>query len=100
MSFKPISEFHGYTLDKLVLEIEKQKDLLSTVKSALPEHLSEHILHCVIHDKTLLIYSDAAVWASQLRFYQVVILDVTSSFIGLPITRVQIRLAKHTSLFK
>lgn len=95
MSFKPISEFHSQTLDKLFLQVEKQKDLLSIVKNALPEHLSERILNCVIHDETLLIYSDAAIWASQLRFYQSAILEATSSFIDFPITRVKVRLANR-----
>jgi hypothetical protein len=95
MSFKPISEFHNRAIDKLVTQIDQQKTLLSVVKNALPEMLAEHTLHCVIHDAILIIYTDAAVWSSQLRFYQTVLLDVTSLFIQLPIKRVQIRLMKY-----
>jgi hypothetical protein len=88
--FKSVSDFHNHTLDKLVTQMDQQKDLLSVVKSVLPETLSEHTLHCVIHDATLLIYTDAAVWSSQLRFYQAGILAVLEN----RVKRIQIRLIK------
>jgi hypothetical protein len=88
--FKSALEFHNQTLDKLVTRLDEQKDLLSMVKSVLPENLAEHTLHCVIHDSTLLIYTDAAVWSSQLRFYQNTILAIVEQ--GLK--RIQIRLIK------
>lgn len=90
MSFKPILEFHNRAIDKLVTQVEQQQDLLSVVKSVLPENLAEHTLHCVIHDATLLVYSDAAVWSSQLRFYQAAIL----AMVGQSVKRIQIRLVK------
>lgn len=88
--FKSVLDFHNQTLDKLVSKIDEQKDVLSIVKSALPETLAEHTLHCVIHDATLLIYTDAAVWSSQLRFYQSAILAVVEN----GVKRIQIRLLK------
>jgi hypothetical protein len=88
--FKSVLDFHNQTLDKLVSRIDEQKDLLSIVKSALPETLAAHTLHCVIHDATLLVYTDAAVWSSQLRFYQSAILAVIEN----RVKRVQIRLLK------
>lgn len=92
MSFKPALEFHNRTIDKLVTEVEQQKDLLLIVKSALPTNLAEHTLHSVVHDETLFIYTDAAIWSSQLRFYQNTILTVVSSSIQNSIKRIQIRL--------
>lgn len=88
--FKSALEFHNQTLDKLVTQIDQQKDLLSMVKSVLPEKLAEHTLHCVIHDEMLLIYTDAAVWSSQLRFYQTAILAIVEK----GVERIQIRLMK------
>ncbi len=93
--FKSALEFHNQAIDKLVTRVEQQKDLLSLVKSVLPENLVEHTLHCVIHEATLLIYSDAAVWSSQLRFYQAAILSAISPFVEIPVKRVQIRLVKR-----
>ena len=92
MSFKPALEFHSQTIDKLVTQVEQQKDLLSIVKNVLPENLAEHALHCVIHDTTLFVYTDAAIWSSQLRFYQNEILTVISPIIQNSIKSVQIRL--------
>lgn len=95
MSFKSALEFHNRTIDKLVTQVEQQQDLLLLVKSALPENLAEHTLYCVIHDSTLVIYTDAAVWSSQLRFYQTVLLEIASSFVQIPVKRVQVRLVKR-----
>jgi hypothetical protein len=89
--FKSALEFHNQTIDKLVTRIDEQKDLLSVVKSVLPENLAKHALHCVIHDSALLIYTDAAVWSSQLRFYQAAILAVVEN----GVERIQIQLVRH-----
>ncbi len=88
--FKSALEFHNQTIDKLVTRIDEQKDLLSMVKNVLPENLAVHTLHCVIHDATLIIYTDAAVWSSQLRFYQTAILAIVEN----GVKRIQIRLIK------
>lgn len=89
--FKSALEFHNQTIDKLVTRIDEQKDLLSMVKNVLPENLAAHTLHCVIHDATLIIYTDAAVWSSQLRFYQTAILAIVEN----GVKRIQIRLIKQ-----
>ena len=94
MSFKSISEFHNRTIDKLVSEIDQQKNLLSVVRSVLPETLAQHTLRCVIHNATLLIYTDSAVWSSQLRFYNSAILAAILPIIAEPIKTIQIRLSR------
>ncbi|MDD5227862.1 MAG: DciA family protein [Methylococcales bacterium] len=92
MSFKAIVEFHNQSIDKLRIQVEQQKDMLMVVRNVLPETLAGHALHCVIHDAMLLIYTDAAVWSSQLRFYQTEILTAISPFAKTPVKHVQIRL--------
>lgn len=95
MSFKPVLAFHNQTIDKLVTQVAQQKDLLSVVQSVLPPNLAEHTLHCVIHDATLLLYTDAAVWSSQLRFHSSAILAaITPLFSQRPVKRVEIRLSR------
>ena len=94
MSFKSISEFHNRTIDKLVFEIDQQNNLLSVVRSVLPKMLAQHTQRCVIHDATLLIYTDSAVWSSQLRFYNAVILAEIQLIVSEPIKTVQIRLSR------
>lgn len=96
MSFKSALDFHNRTLDKLVTQIDQQKDLLSIVKSVLPENLAAHTLHCVIHDATLLIYTDAAVWSSQLRFYQTAVLETVTQHVQQSVQRVQVRLFRSS----
>lgn len=96
MSFKSALEFHNRTIDKLVTQVDSQKDLLSIVQSVLPENLAAHTLHCVIHDATLLIYTDAAVWSSQLRFYQAVMLETVALQFHKTVQRVQIRLFRQS----
>lgn len=94
MSFKSALEFHNRTIDKLVSEIEQQRSLLSVVRSVLPEILAQHTLHCVIHDTTLFIYTDASVWSSQLRFYNSTILVAIQKIVAEPIKTIQIRLSR------
>ncbi|MSR17449.1 MAG: DUF721 domain-containing protein [Methylococcaceae bacterium] len=94
MSFKSALEFHNRTIDKLVSEIEQQRSLLSVVRSVLPEILAQHTLHCVIHDATLFIYTDASVWSSQLRFYNSTILVAIQKIVAEPIKTIQIRLSR------
>lgn len=94
MSFKPIAAIHNRAIDKLVTQIEQQKKLLMAVKSVLPENLAEHTTHCVLHDTTLVVYSDAPVWSSQLRFYQRAILAAIQPIISEPIKTIQIHLSR------
>lgn len=55
--------------------MERHHRILRAVKHALPAFLREHCFDCVIKNNELLIYTDSSVWASQLRFYQIDILD-------------------------
>jgi hypothetical protein len=50
-------------------QIEEQKRILLAVQAVLPPSLATQVKHCLIKDQVLLIYTDAAVWATQLRFY-------------------------------
>ncbi len=64
--------FHG--------QIGQQKRLLQAVQKQLPADLAEHIYCCLIKDNKLLVYTDSAAWASQLRFYNAALLaNIASS---------------------
>jgi hypothetical protein len=71
--------FHG--------QIRQQKRLLQAIQKLLPLDLAEHIHCCLIKDKKLLIYTDSAAWASQLRFYNATLLASTEPLV----TTVQIK---------
>ena len=67
---KPVLAHFNNGIAHLCLKIKQQLTLLEQIKSALPRELAVHALHCVINNKKLLVYTDSAVWASQLRFHE------------------------------
>lgn len=62
--------FHG--------QIGQQKRLLQAIRKLLPLDLAEHIHCCLIKGNKLLVYTDSATWASQLRFYNAALLANTA----------------------
>ncbi|MDD5276540.1 MAG: DUF721 domain-containing protein [Methylovulum sp.] len=73
-SFKSSLACQNRTLAYFYSQLEQQKKILQCLQSVLPDVLSVHVRHCLIKDKKLLVYTDSAVWASQLRFYKKIIL--------------------------
>ena len=76
---KPALDYDGKVLIGYKYQIDIQNKLLKKIKSSLPDHLSCHALFCVISGKKVLLYTDAAVWSSQLRFYHHTILQELST---------------------
>jgi len=72
--FLPALGYEGNVLAGYKYQIEIQNALLKTIKSTLPETLSNHALYCVVSGKKISLYTDSAVWSSQLRFYHQTIL--------------------------
>ncbi|SJM92373.1 DciA family protein [Crenothrix polyspora] len=68
-TFKSITHLHSRTLNQLHYKINAQRQLTQQIKAVLPTILAKQVAHCVINDKTLLLYSYSANAASQLRFY-------------------------------
>ena len=92
MSFKSIDTFHNYAIDQLTAKLSQQHDLLSIIQRVLPDELATHALHCVAHNTTLMIYTDSAVWSSQLRFHKAAMLAAAATHTTPALTNVQIRL--------
>jgi hypothetical protein len=88
---KPALSFENQTLTSLQGEIVRQKQLLRAVQTVLPAHLATELKHCLVKGDNLLVYTDSAVWASQLRFYQATIL-ATPALLAEGVTSVQIRM--------
>jgi hypothetical protein len=61
-------------LSLLCSRVSEQLAVLQSIKAVLPKNLANHALHCVINGNKLLLYTDSAIWASQLRFYDRAIL--------------------------
>lgn len=61
----------------------------------MPEVLAKYARHCVINDKKLLIYTDSATWASQLRFYNKTILAALPPPLKQSVEVMQIRIIRE-----
>lgn len=80
--FKAALSFPNRTIAHLYSQIEQQKQILRRIHDVLPATIAQHVMHCVVNGKKLLVYTDTAAWASQLRFYNSAILTAIA-----PVTR-------------
>ncbi|MFM8341975.1 MAG: DciA family protein [Methylomonas sp.] len=55
--------------------IAEQNKLLAIVKTALPDEIAKSVVHCVKSKQRLLLYTESASWASQIRFFHQAILN-------------------------
>lgn len=81
-SFKAALSFPSRIIAHFYSQIEQQKQVLQRIHDVLPGAIAEHVRHCVVNGKKLLVYTDTAAWASQLRFYNGSILAAIA-----PVTR-------------
>lgn len=73
-------------------QIEQQKQILKAVQEVLPIDLAKHVRHCLIKNNSLLIYTESAVWGSQLRFYDRAILQGIAGLTKSSIEKMQIKI--------
>lgn len=90
--FKSALDFKNHQLASCLEKIAEQNALLDIVRSALPKELAEHAAHCVASGSLLLLYSDSASWASQIRFFNRGILDSLHTAGRQRIVRLQVRI--------
>jgi hypothetical protein len=92
MAFKLAQSFQNRSLDVLCSRLNQQQSLLRDIRSELSPSLANHVLHCVVNEKKLLLYTDSAAWASQLRFLKQEILQAASKVQKAPLDKLQIRI--------
>jgi Dna[CI] antecedent, DciA len=95
-SLKVALSYPNRTIASLCLQINQQLALLECIKAILPRELASHALHCVLNDKKpdnkkLLIYTDSAIWASQLRFYGKSLLTAVEPVTSGPVSVLQVK---------
>ena len=73
-------------------QIEQQRRILQRIQAVLPDALAKQARHCLIKDKKLLVYTDSAAWASQLRFYNSAILAAIAPLTGTSVKTMQIKI--------
>jgi len=91
-SFKASLSFKNRTMAYFYSQIEQQRRISQCIQAVLPEALAKQVRHCLIRDKKLLIYTDSAAWASQLRFYNSAILAAIESLTRSPVEILQIKI--------
>lgn len=92
MAFKLAQSFQNRTLIVFHSRLAQQQALLRLIRNELPPSLANHVLHCVPNEKKLLLYTDSAAWASQLRFLKQEILHAAGTEQGRPLEKLQIRI--------
>ena len=91
-SFKASLSFQNRTMAYFYSQIQQQQQILQRIQAVLPVALAKQVRHCLIRDKKLLIYTDSATWASQLRFYNRSILGAIELFTRTPVEIMQIKI--------
>ena len=95
--FKKSLAFPNRTMVYLHSQIEQQQRILKQIKTVLPDDLAKQTKHCLIKDHKLLVYTDSAIWASQLRFYNNAILASIQALVKTPIENLQIKIISRTT---
>jgi hypothetical protein len=95
--FKKSLAFPNRSMVYLYSQIEQQQRILKQIKTVLPDNLAKQTKHCLIKDHNLLVYTDSAIWASQLRFYNSAILASIQTLVKSPINNLQIKIISRAS---
>lgn len=90
-AFKNALNFSNRTTVQFQLTIEKHQKILQIIRSSLPDSLANQAKDCVVKDTKLLIFTDSAAWASQLRFYSQAIRTAVNSKCSENIDNIQLK---------
>lgn len=91
LTFKSLLTSPGGYFRGLTAQIEAQLSVLEAIKRVLPDEVAAHALHCVGHGKKLVMYTDASVWATPLRFHKEIILAAATRLLKASYTELQIK---------
>ena len=91
VSFKKALTFTNRLFDYFDGQAKHQQLLLQATRKNLPDHLAAHVLHSLVADNKLLIYTDSANWASQLRFYDRAIISSVGALVKKSDLSVQVK---------
>jgi hypothetical protein len=99
-TLKPVLAYPNKSIAQLHLQINQQLTILGQIKSVLPTELQVHVLHSVLNGKKLLIYTDSANWATQLRFYGETMLAAFKSNCSTTATVLQVKIINDAATTK
>ncbi len=96
LKFKSPSGFKNPVFLGLLNKIKTHQSVLAAVRRVLPAALAGHVAYALVIDGRLLLYADAPVWATQLRFYWQP-LTHAAAVSGGPVERLRIRVLAQTA---
>lgn len=90
-AFRSALDFDSSSLAQCLQKIASQHELLAIVRAALPTSIAEQVYHCVTSGERLILYTNSAAWASQIRFFQSSILSKLAESGARNTTRLQVK---------
>lgn len=97
-AFKPAASYEQRHLTVCMARLEEQRRLLQQVQSALPPEMAAQVVHTLVSGSRLLVYTHSASWASQIRFYDGVILNKLQASGQQKISKLQVKLLMTDSM--
>lgn len=91
-NFKPALSHSNRAIASLMIQVDRQKKLLAIVRTVLPKPLAKQVKCCLIKEDKLLLYTESATWASQLRFYDQALKEMARSRYGETIETTKVRI--------
>ena len=93
--FKPALSYPNRTTVSIITRVDLHRKILAVIRAVLPESLANHALYCVLENRKLLIYSQSAAWASQLRFYSPAMLAAVNAKTDVSVELIQVRILQQ-----
>ena len=78
-------------LQRIQLNLDKQKVLTNHIKSLLPSGLADHCLHVTLSDSKITLYTDSSMWASKLLYLRKSILAQAAKKLEQPVTNFRVK---------
>ena len=91
-TFKTSLVFQNRTMTYFYNQLEQQHKILQKIQTVLPETLAKQTRHCLLRERKLIIYTDSAAWATQLRFYNSAMTDAVMMLTKTPIESLKIKI--------
>ena len=91
-TFKASLVFKNRIMAYFSNQLEQQHRILQKIQTVLPEALAKQTRHCLLRERKLIIYTDSAAWATQLRFYNRAMTDAVMTLTKTPIESLKIKI--------
>ncbi|TAL45398.1 MAG: DUF721 domain-containing protein [Methylovulum sp.] len=85
------------TISYYYSKIQQQNRILQHIRKVLPAALAKQVRHCLVKDKKLLVYTDSAIWASQLRFYNKIMLVSVAQLSQESVETIQVKIITEST---